>query len=138
MSLNFLFKFIFICFLIITFSSFGQTTYYINSINGNDTFDGLSSLSPWQTIDKINTITLYPGDSVRFYSGQTFLGMFQPIGNGNINNPIIIDSYGGNGRAIINGENHLACIYLDNKEGIEISNCNARKWQRISLEKEEG
>ena len=48
--------------------------------------------------------------------------MFQPIGNGNINNPIIIDSYGGIGRAIINGENHLACIYLDNKEGIEISN----------------
>ena len=122
MSLNFLFKVIFICFLIINFSCFGQTTYYINSINGNDTFNGLSSLSPWQTIDKINTITLYPGDSVRFYSGQTFLGMFQPIGNGNINNPIIIDSYGGNGRAIINGENHLACIYLDNKEGIEISN----------------
>ena len=47
---------------------------------------------------------------------------FGTISNGNINNPIIIDSYGGVGRAIINGENHYSCIYLDNKKGFEISN----------------
>ena len=105
-----------------SFTYFGQTTYYLNALNGNDTLNGLSTSTPWQTIDKINTVTLYPGDRIRFCSGQTFLGMFQPVGNGNIINPIIIDSYGGIGRAIINGENHLACIYLDNKEGIEISN----------------
>lgn len=122
MSLNFLFEFIFISFLLTNFSCFGQTTYYINSINGNDSFSGLSSSTPLKTIDKVNTISLSPGDSVRFRSGQTFMGMFQPIGNGNINNPIIIDSYGGVGRAIINGKNHYSCIYLDNKKGFEISN----------------
>jgi hypothetical protein len=108
--------------LITNLSCFGQTTYYINSLNGNDTFNGLSTSTPWQTIEKINTISLNPGDSVRFHSGQTFMGMLKPIGNGNSDNPIIIDSYGGISRAIINGENHLACIYLDNKEGIEILN----------------
>ena len=61
----------------------------MNALNGNDTLNGLSTSTPWQTIDKINTVTLYPGDRVRFCSGQTFLGMFQPVGNGNIINPII-------------------------------------------------
>ena len=36
--------------------------------------------------------------------------------------PIIIDIYGGSDRAVINGENNLCCIYLDNKQGIEIHN----------------
>ena len=36
--------------------------------------------------------------------------------------PIIIDIYGGSDRAVINGENNLCCIYLDNKQGIEIYN----------------
>lgn len=84
-------KFIFFSLCTMSFTYFGKTTYYLNALNGNDTLNGLSTSNPWQTIDKINTITLYPGDRFRFCSGQTFLGMFQPVGNGNIINPIIID-----------------------------------------------
>ena len=108
--------------LIISINSLSQNIYYVNSIIGNDTNSGLSISNPWQTINKVNSITLYPGDEVKFHSDQTFMGMLMPNGNGNSTSPIKIDNYGGLNRAIINGENHNSCIYLDNKKGFEISN----------------
>ena len=57
-----------------------------------------------------------------FCSGQTFTGTLVIDGSGTEMDPIIIDIYGGSDRAVINGENHLCCIYLDNKQGIEIHN----------------
>ena len=72
-------KFILFSLSTMSFTYFGQTTYYLNALNGNDTLNGLSTSTPWQTIDKINTITLYPGDRVRFCSGQTFWVCFSPL-----------------------------------------------------------
>ncbi|MGD0336882.1 MAG: Ig-like domain-containing protein [Candidatus Omnitrophota bacterium] len=45
-------------------------TYYVDSQAGSDTNDGLSESTPLQTISKVNTLVLYPGDSVLFKSGE--------------------------------------------------------------------
>ena len=50
-----------------------QTTYFLSSISGSDNNDGLSTLSPWKTLDKINNTPLFPGDKIMFCSGQTFM-----------------------------------------------------------------
>ena len=40
------------------------TTYYVSSIDGDDSNDGLSEDKAFATLDKINEITLQPGDEV--------------------------------------------------------------------------
>jgi len=37
-----------------------MANYYISTTDGNDTNDGLTTLTPWQTIEKLNEQTLSP------------------------------------------------------------------------------
>jgi hypothetical protein len=46
-------------------------TYYVSN-SGDDSNDGLTDSTPIQTITKLNTITLNPGDTVRFKKGDTW------------------------------------------------------------------
>jgi hypothetical protein len=48
-------------------------TYYV-SPSGNDSNSGISTASPWRTIDKVNSTTFNGGDTVRFEGGKTFTG----------------------------------------------------------------
>ena len=102
------------------------TTYYVNALIGNDSNNGTSQATPWQTIDggAMNGHTFNCGDSVLFAGGQTFtstipygtnaaalfaIGPAASGGGGIVNlsascgwlNPFTFGSYG-NGRAIIN------------------------------------
>ena len=53
-------------------------TYYV-SPSGSDSSSGTSTSAPWQTVAKVNSTLLYPGDTVLFQGGQTFSGtMLQP------------------------------------------------------------
>lgn len=83
-------------------------TYYIDSINGNDSYDGLSSTvsgnsGPWKTISKISSRTYSPGDRILFKKGCTFTGTLTAKGSGTELNPIIIGSYGTGNLPVING-----------------------------------
>ena len=76
--------------------------YYVSSSQGNDMNDGLSVQSPFQSINKINSIHFNPGDSIYFKSGDYWEGMFWINGSGTLSEPIVIDVYGGNNRPVIN------------------------------------
>ena len=49
------------------------STFYVDSLLGNDSNPGTHE-QPFQTIEKINSLKLQPGDSVYFAGGQTFNG----------------------------------------------------------------
>jgi len=49
------------------------TIYYV-SAEGNDAWNGLSTDKPFHSINKINTISLRPGDAVLFRRGDLFRG----------------------------------------------------------------
>lgn len=49
------------------------TTYYLSSSSGDDNYSGIFPDSAWQTLDRLNIINLFPGDSVLLKSGDTFL-----------------------------------------------------------------
>ena len=72
-----------------------MATYYIDSILGNDSNNGLSQDFPKKTQENIN---LKPGDSVLFKCGSIY--DFLHLKNGLDENPIIYSSYG-NGQAPI-------------------------------------
>ena len=85
-------------------------TYYV-SVSGADTNDGLSPTTPWRTLDRVASETLYPGDAVLFRGGDTFMGTLKTASSGAIGAPIVFTSYGiGKPRIIAPGA--AAALYL--------------------------
>ena len=72
---NFFFQILLIFF--ITPNLFAQTQYFISSSEGNDKNDGLSDLSPWASLDRLNSEKLYPGDIIKFKRGDVFYGQLR-------------------------------------------------------------
>ena len=85
--------------------------YYISNY-GNDQNKGDKN-KPWQTIKRLNTEVLHPGDTVLFKSGQTFPGtiFITDDESGSAGKPIIISSFG----------KGLASITVVKESGIEIN-----------------
>ena len=99
-------------------------SYFISTSSGDDNNSGLSSQFPINSINKLNTFTFQPGDSILFKAGDIWQGMFWLKGSGDPNNSIVVDSYGGAGKATINGNGYQSCILIYNNEYISINNLN--------------
>ena len=95
--------------------------YYVSSSQGNDQNNGLSAQSPFQSIEKLNSMQFNAGDSIMFKSGDYWRGMFWLNGSGSITQPIVVDVYGGNTRPIIDGFGYQASILIFNDEHIHIN-----------------
>ncbi len=71
-----------------------NTTYYVSSSEGDDDNDGQSELNPFETIAKVNSLALDPGDRVLFKCGDTWHSEQLVIGDsGAAGNPITFGSY---------------------------------------------
>ena len=83
-----------------------RATDYHVSPAGSDANPGTAA-EPWQTIAKVNSTGLQPGDRVLFQGGETFAGTIEldADDSGADGNRIEIGSYG-EGRATIDGGNH--------------------------------
>ena len=55
------------------------TTYYVSSENGDDSNSGTSEGQAFETLDKINEITLKPGDRVLLEKGSVFNNQYLHI-----------------------------------------------------------
>ncbi|HEX9957326.1 MAG TPA: right-handed parallel beta-helix repeat-containing protein, partial [Fibrella sp.] len=83
-------------------AAFGQTTYYIAN-SGSDGNNGRSAGAPFQTIAKINSLVLQPGDQVLFQRNDTFRGNLQIRQSGTSAQPIVLDAYGSGNKPIVAG-----------------------------------
>ncbi|MFV0565310.1 MAG: sulfatase-like hydrolase/transferase [Flavobacteriaceae bacterium] len=120
--------------------------YYV-STSGDDTNDGLSEATPWQTLAKASSAAIQPGDKVLFKRGDTFIGQLNPTYSGADGNPITFAAYGsGTQKPIITGSgaaggDHLAAILINNQEYFELLNLevqNERLVARTGVEDVEG
>ncbi|NJO25803.1 MAG: T9SS type A sorting domain-containing protein [Bacteroidia bacterium] len=100
-------------------SNVAATVYYV-SPSGNNSNNGTSTSTPWQTIAKVNSTALYAGDQVLFQGGQTFTGNIVLYYGGTATNLIKIGSYG-TGRAYINATSGTG-IRIYNKGGVWVDN----------------
>jgi len=106
-------------------------TYYIDASHGNDVENGTSSVTAWRSLDKVNSNSFSPGDSILFKSGEVWEGQLHPGGCGEAGNPIVISNYGEDGLPIFNGGGHTSkTVYLSNQsywiiQNLEITNYNA-------------
>jgi hypothetical protein len=115
-----------------------NTTYYIDSINGNDSGNGTSQGTPWKTLAKVNSVTYGPGDRILFKAGASWTGQLLPGGSGNSGRPIVIDTYGTGAQPIIDGAGAPYTIRLDNQQyweirSIEVMNTATTDASRIGL-----
>lgn len=82
----------------------GGTTYYVDADGGDDENDGTSPQTAFQTLDKLNSMTFAPGDTILFQRGDEWMGQFRPKGSGAEGTPITVSSYGeGDERPVLNG-----------------------------------
>ncbi len=80
------------------------TDYYVSS-SGNDSANGLSSSTPWQTISKVNSAFsgFNPGDRILFKRGDVFNGTLRISRSGSSGSPITISAYGTGSNPVISG-----------------------------------
>ncbi|HEX6998135.1 MAG TPA: right-handed parallel beta-helix repeat-containing protein [Gammaproteobacteria bacterium] len=68
-------------------------TYYVRN-GGNDGADGLSHETAWATVQKVNSFSFAPGDSVLFHEGDVFTGRTLVVDwNGTSSQQAIVGAY---------------------------------------------
>jgi len=72
----------------------GATTYYVDAIHGDDANNGTSLSTPWQTIAKVNSVKLNPGDFVLFKRGVIWREQLDVVNSGTVGHPITFGAYG--------------------------------------------
>lgn len=71
-----------------------NSTYYVSLTDGSDSYNGLTTSTPFKTIAKVNSLNLQPGDKVLFKCGDVWHGeMLMVTKSGTSGNPITYGSY---------------------------------------------
>ncbi len=83
------------------------STYYLSSSFGDDNFSGIYPDSAWKTLEKLNSITLFPGDSVLLKSNDVFYGTIILSNSGNFSLPIYFGKFGSGSLPIVTGGKKL-------------------------------
>ncbi|GLW06777.1 hypothetical protein Misp01_19070 [Microtetraspora sp. NBRC 13810] len=91
--------------------------YHLDCGSGNDAASGTSPSTAWRTIDRVNTVTFQPGDSILLRRGTTCDGVLQPKGSGTAGEPITLGAYGQGARPAIVGGGARATVFLRNVQG---------------------
>ena len=77
---------------------------------------------PYGTLDEVNQLLLYPGDSLNIKAGTICVGPLSPKGSGSKDAPILLTSYGEGNLPIINGSGASNAVSITNQDYWEISN----------------
>ncbi|NLA49733.1 MAG: hypothetical protein GX876_09760, partial [Bacteroidales bacterium] len=94
-------------FIVIMFafnSLLNAADYYVSPL-GSDLNSGLSTSTPWKTIEKVNLVfpSLKPGDRILFKRGDTFHGTIKILKSGTAASPITLGAYGTGEKPVITG-----------------------------------
>lgn len=78
-------------------------SYFVHASQGSDSNAGLSLAAPWQTINKVNTSSFSPGDTIYFARGQTWRETLTVPSSGDATGYVTFDAYGSGALPIISG-----------------------------------
>lgn len=95
-----------------------SAVYYVDNLGGNDANDGLSEVKAFQTLNKINSLSITPGSKVLFKRGGKWLGTLNPPYSGAASQPIIYDAYGTGNNPIIYGSISVDWQPVSGKAGV--------------------
>lgn len=99
------------------------SVYYVSSSTGNDDNSGLTPENAFQTLAKLNSMDLLPGDTLLFKSGDTFKGELAIVNeSGSPEKPILISNYGDGNLPVLDGDGYLSTIHIVNSGFLHFSN----------------
>ncbi len=103
-TVSLLFLFFLIC------SSLKATNYYFSTSGDDEMNNGLSLISPWRSVKKLNSVIplLQPGDSVLFHRGNVFNGDLRITKSGNKQSVIYFGAYGKGSKPVLNGTTQIS------------------------------
>jgi hypothetical protein len=80
-------------------------TYYVDATEGSDSNNGTTTSTPFQTLAKLETLALVPGDTILFQRGETWSGQTLVLVNksGNAYSPIRLGAYGSGAAPVLSG-----------------------------------
>ena len=91
------------------------SAFYVSASMGNDDNDGLTPETAWQSLSKVNTLVLVPGDSLLFKTGDIFTGKLTFLNEGGTaDKPILVSGYGSINKPVIDGDGFLSAIHVVN------------------------
>ncbi len=110
--------------LILNASTALATTYYVDSVGGDDGNSGTSPGAAWQNLTKVSTVTFSAGDQILLKAGSVWNSQqLWPKGSGSAGNPIVIDKYGVGSLPLLNGQGAVTdVVYLYNQEYWDVNN----------------
>jgi len=109
--------------MIFFFGCSSSNNYYIDDKAGLDSNSGLSPQQPWQSLERINSTTFSPGDSIHFKAGGVWNGFLWPKGSGSKDRQITVSYYGKGKKPLIKGNGNFEnVVQLENQEYWTISN----------------
>jgi len=104
-----------ILFIVLLISPLGATNYYVDSILGDDSNNGLSIQHPWKSLEKVNNTEFLPGDSILFRKKGIWSGGLDIYSRGVSENPIVFSAYGTGEKPLIQGNGKVqAPIFIHN------------------------
>lgn len=100
-------------------------TYYIDSIQGNNSNNGTNKNAPLKSLSALQNITINPGDRILLKKGCSFWEEFDFSAKGTKEKPVIIDSYGNNydsDPCIIGNDQSLYAVRIFNSDYVTFQN----------------
>jgi len=90
--------------ILISFKTYANTYYFANNGSNSYTAEQAQNMNtPWKTLDKLNSLTLNPGDKVLFKRGDIFIGKLNINSSGNVSNKLYFGAYGSGNKPLIKG-----------------------------------
>jgi len=94
----------FVIIAVFVMSSAGlATTYYVDAINGDNSNDGLSPSTAWETIPEVNSSIFSHRDKIIFKKGEIWLEQLDILSSSSAGNPITNGAYDVRNNSIILG-----------------------------------
>ncbi|WP_230461279.1 right-handed parallel beta-helix repeat-containing protein [Sphingobium sp. CAP-1] len=115
------------------------TTYYVDSVRGNDQYAGTSQTQPWQSLARVNAFPLRPGDQVLLATGSAWKEPLTISRSGRASAPIVVTAAGDGPRPRIDvGDLSPHGVAVMNAEyvtisGLEVTNDAPTPAQRFGV-----
>lgn len=86
-------------------------TYYVDATAGNDSRTGRSPSKAWKTLDRVNSVTLEPGDAVLLKRGSVWNERLRILNSGEAGGRIVVSPYGSGRKPKIRGAS--TCVEVE-------------------------
>lgn len=107
--------------------------YYVDSRMGNDYYTGLSHLSPFKTLAKVEELSLNPGDTVLFARGSVFKETLKISVSGEEGKVVLFDAYGNGPKPKIEApDNSLYGIHIYNSSYLTVRNLDIKNYGKVA------